>query len=106
MFVVFAELIEADAHLVFEDVIDEFCTVKSVLRHFEKWRSTDWESYTEAYVSLCIPKVLSPLLRVQMLMWNPLLVSECGKYLSLVELFNNILKHGFSFFFSRMRKVD
>lgn len=69
------EAIVSDAQLVFEDVIDEFCTVKSVLRHFEKWRCADWESYTEAYVSLCIPKVLSPLLKVQLLMWNPLLVS-------------------------------
>lgn len=86
------EVIEADAQLVFEDVVDEFCTVKSVLRHFEKWRSNDWESYTEAYVSLCIPKVLSPLLRVQMLMWNPLLNDQSR--LERMKWYDNLLFYG------------
>lgn len=86
------DAIESDAHLVFEDVVDEFCTVKSVLKHFERWRVKDWESYTEAYVSLCIPKVLSPLLRIQMLMWNPLL-DEFNK-IEKMKWFDSLLLYG------------
>jgi len=70
-----AELIEQDASMVFDDVVDDFCTIKSVLDRFQSWRVTDWDSYTEAYVSLCIPKVLSPLLKLELLFWNPLQVS-------------------------------
>lgn len=86
------ETIESDSRLIFEDVIDEFCTVRLVLRHFEKWRLTDWDSYTEAYVSLCIPKVLSPLLRVEMLMWNPLL-DDFNK-VEKMRWFENLLIYG------------
>jgi len=68
-------MIESDARLVFSDVVDEFCSIRGVASRFESWRNTDADAYREAYVNLCLPKVLGPLVRLKMLMWNPLKVS-------------------------------
>ena len=35
------------------------------------WRQEENESYNSAYVSLVLPKLFSPLIRMQMLFWNP-----------------------------------
>lgn len=34
----------------------------------------DLKSYEEAYIELCIPKLLAPFIRLEMLNWNPLKV--------------------------------
>jgi GC-rich sequence DNA-binding factor len=70
-----ADTIESDARLVFSDVVDEFCSIRGVALRFESWRNTDADAYREAYVNLCLPKVLGPLVRLKMLMWNPMQVS-------------------------------
>jgi hypothetical protein len=72
----FTDTIESDARLVFSDVVDEFCSIRGVALRFESWRNTDAVAYQEAYVSLCLPKVLGPLVRLKMLMWNPLQVNS------------------------------
>jgi len=65
------EVIEQDALHIFEDTLDEFSTVNGILQRFESWRHTDMDAYTEAYVSLCLPKLLGPLIRLKLLFWNP-----------------------------------
>lgn len=72
----FTDTIELDARLVFSDVVDEFCSIRGVASRFESWRNTDAVAYREAYVSLCLPKVLGPLVRLKMLLWNPLQVNS------------------------------
>lgn len=57
---------------VFSDVQDEFCDVKKILSHFEEWRGAFSDSYHSAYISLCLPKLLNPVIRHQLLTWNPL----------------------------------
>ncbi|XP_045887816.1 GC-rich sequence DNA-binding factor 2 [Micropterus dolomieu] len=57
---------------VFSDVQDEFCDVKKVLSRFEEWRGSYSDSYHSAYISLCLPKLLNPIIRLQLLAWNPL----------------------------------
>jgi hypothetical protein len=70
----FTDTVESDARLVFSDVVDEFCSIRGVASRFENWRTTDSDAYREAYVSMFLPKVLGPLVRLKMLMWNPLQV--------------------------------
>lgn len=70
----FSEIIESDAKLVFDDVVDEFCSVAGIMKRFENWRNTNMESYKEAYASLNLTKILGPILRLKLLMWNPLQV--------------------------------
>ncbi|KAI3377791.1 hypothetical protein L3Q82_008929 [Scortum barcoo] len=57
---------------VFSDVQDEFCSVKKILSRFEEWRGSYPDSYHSAYISLCLPKLLNPIIRLQLLAWNPL----------------------------------
>uniref|UniRef100_A0A3Q0RLD1 GC-rich sequence DNA-binding factor 2 n=1 Tax=Amphilophus citrinellus TaxID=61819 RepID=A0A3Q0RLD1_AMPCI len=57
---------------VFSDVQDDFCNVKKILSRFEEWRGCYSESYHNAYISLCLPKLLNPIIRHQLLAWNPL----------------------------------
>lgn len=59
---------------IFSDVMEEYCTVRGILSKFESWRETDMDAYTEAYVSLCLPKIISPIIRLQLVTWNPIMV--------------------------------
>ncbi|XP_015808253.3 intron Large complex component GCFC2 [Nothobranchius furzeri] len=64
--------IQSRSQLVFSDVQDDFCDVKKILSRFEEWRRSYSESYHNAYISLCLPKLLNPIIRHQLLAWNPL----------------------------------
>lgn len=61
---------------VFEDVVEDYASVSNILGHFEKWRETDINSYTEAYASMCLPKILRPLLQISLAFWNPLVETD------------------------------
>ncbi|ELW63984.1 GC-rich sequence DNA-binding factor [Tupaia chinensis] len=68
-----------DHKKIFEDVHDDFCNIQNILLKFQQWREKFPDSYYEAFIGLCIPKLLNPLIRVQLIGWNPL------------KLFRNIL---------------
>jgi hypothetical protein len=72
--ILFAGDILQDCRKVFEDVHDDFCNIQNILLKFQQWREKFPDSYCEAFVGLCIPKLLNPLIRVQLLAWNPLKV--------------------------------
>lgn len=77
----FAGDILQDCKKVFEDVHDDFCNVQNILLKFQQWREKFPDSYYEAFVGFCLPKLLSPLIRVQLLDWNPLKVSVLNRCL-------------------------
>ncbi|KAH8359818.1 hypothetical protein KR093_009032 [Drosophila rubida] len=66
-------LIEQQAAEAFEDVVDDFCKIDLILVKFYAWRKTDMSSYQDAFVSLCLPKLLAPLVRHELILWSPLL---------------------------------
>ncbi|XP_071801603.1 PAX3- and PAX7-binding protein 1-like isoform X2 [Asterias amurensis] len=70
------DVIMTESQKVFDDVIEDFSAISIILCHFEKWKHQQQESYEEAYISLCLPKLLAPLVRLQLLDWNPL-QSDC-----------------------------
>ncbi|CAB1335570.1 unnamed protein product [Coregonus sp. 'balchen'] len=76
---------------VFCDVQEDFWEVKKVLSRFSEWREAFSESYHSAYISLCLPKLLNPLIRHQLLGWNPLQAAgedfEALPWFSAVETF-------------------
>ena len=55
--------------------MDDFSTVRGVLSKLESWKEIDMEAYTEAYVSLCIPKMIGPIVKLQLISWNPIMES-------------------------------
>ncbi|XP_012890101.1 PREDICTED: GC-rich sequence DNA-binding factor 2 isoform X2 [Dipodomys ordii] len=67
-----------DCKRVFEDVHDDFCNIQNILMKFQQWREKFPDSYSDAFVGLCIPKLLNPLIRVQLLDWNPLKLDSTG----------------------------
>ncbi|XP_015194539.2 intron Large complex component GCFC2 isoform X1 [Lepisosteus oculatus] len=57
---------------IFDDVQENFCDVKKILSKFDEWRRRFPDSYYSAYIGLCLPKLLGPLVRHQLIGWNPL----------------------------------
>ncbi|XP_057199662.1 GC-rich sequence DNA-binding factor 2 isoform X2 [Triplophysa rosa] len=57
---------------IFADVQTDFWDVKKILSRFDEWRVSFPESYNNAYIGLCLPKLLAPLIRHQLIGWNPL----------------------------------
>ncbi|KMZ01934.1 PAX3- and PAX7-binding protein 1 isoform X1 [Drosophila simulans] len=65
--------IESQSVEAFEDVTDDFSKIELILIKFFAWRKTDMSSYQDAFVSLCLPKLLAPLVRHELVLWSPLL---------------------------------
>ncbi|XP_075419176.1 intron Large complex component GCFC2 isoform X2 [Tenrec ecaudatus] len=63
---------------IFEDVHEDFCNIQKILLKFQQWREKFPDSYYEAFISLCIPKLLNPLIRTQLIDWNPLKLESVG----------------------------
>ncbi|XP_053316667.1 intron Large complex component GCFC2 isoform X2 [Spea bombifrons] len=57
---------------IFDDVHEDFHRVKNILSKFHEWRERFPDTYYDAYIGLCIPKLLNPIIRLQLLDWNPL----------------------------------
>ncbi|XP_065487835.1 intron Large complex component GCFC2 isoform X2 [Caloenas nicobarica] len=61
-----------DSRKIFEDVHADFCDIRKILLKFQEWKEKFPDSYCDAYISFCLPKLLNPLIRVQLINWNPL----------------------------------
>ncbi|XP_016152517.1 PREDICTED: GC-rich sequence DNA-binding factor 2, partial [Ficedula albicollis] len=61
-----------DSRKIFEDVHADFCDIRKILLKFQEWKKKFPDSYCDAYISFCLPKLLNPLIRVQLISWNPL----------------------------------
>lgn len=55
-----------------DDVLQDFASVDNVLNHMYEWKNKYKESYLEAYVNVCLPKLVGPFVRIEMITWNPL----------------------------------
>ncbi|XP_078069013.1 intron Large complex component GCFC2-like isoform X2 [Mustelus asterias] len=61
-----------EAKKIFEDVHKDFYSTARILAKFGLWRQKFPDSYYDAYIGLCLQKILNPLIRVQLIGWNPL----------------------------------
>lgn len=66
------EAIENEAREILLDAADDFVRIPEILSKFEDWKRKQPDAYNEAFVHLCIPKILGPLIRLKLIMWNPL----------------------------------
>ena len=64
--------VENQARTIMADVVEEFSTVEGVLERMEEWKTEDSVAYSEAFVPTCLPKMISPLITLHLLFWNPL----------------------------------
>ncbi|XP_071955937.1 PAX3- and PAX7-binding protein 1-like [Antedon mediterranea] len=61
-----------EANALFSDVTEDFKSVVSIEERFQSWKFDQSESYHDAYISLCLPKLFSPFVKLQLISWNPL----------------------------------
>ncbi|CCA65565.1 GCF C-terminal domain-containing protein [Caenorhabditis elegans] len=59
--------VEAVASVLFADALDEYSDLRKVFGRMTDWLAVDPKSFQDAYVYLCIPKLSSPYVRLQIL---------------------------------------
>ncbi|CAF1570912.1 unnamed protein product, partial [Rotaria sordida] len=64
------EIINEAEHL-FDDVSDEYSQYKNIKIIFEQWKYQQNETYTDAFIEICLPKLFSPLIRREIIDWKP-----------------------------------
>ena len=67
----FTERILSEEKALFEDVVEDFSSIDSIKSRFEEWKNKHEDCYRNAYISLCLPKLFAPFIRLQLLDWNP-----------------------------------
>lgn len=85
--------ISRECKKVFEDVVEDFHSLDFIKSHFEVWRREYAECYKDAYIGLCLPKLFNPLVRLQLITWNPL-EANCANF-EYMLWFESLLFYGF-----------
>ena len=57
------------------EISEDFFKYDLIKQRFEKWKKLNSQSYENAYISLSLPKLFSPLIRCETISWNPIEVS-------------------------------
>lgn len=91
IFLCLASSLEMTSH-IFADARDDFCRVDRILDRFVDWLTVDPTSYEEAYIALCIPKLVSPFVLLELLDWNPL--RTASKPLRAMDWYQQVLSIG------------
>ncbi|KAG8366566.1 hypothetical protein BUALT_Bualt17G0093300 [Buddleja alternifolia] len=60
------------ADKVFSDAAEEYSQFSIVIERFDRWKKDYASSYRDAYMSLSIPAIFSPYVRLELLKWDPL----------------------------------
>ncbi|KAL0994930.1 hypothetical protein UPYG_G00129550 [Umbra pygmaea] len=77
---------------VFEDVLEDFHSIDCIKSRFEVWRRMYFLCYRDAYIGLCLPKLFNPLVRLQLITWNPL-QEKCANF-EYMRWFESLLFYG------------
>ena len=70
------EIVNQFKDTIFSDVADDFYNINSIKERFQTWKSLNLSAYKNAYVLLSLPKLFSPLIRIELIDWNPLEVNK------------------------------
>merc|ERR1712038_745947 len=53
--------VENQARTVMSDVVEEFSSLECVCERLQRWKNEDLLAYQDAFVPICLPKIVSPL---------------------------------------------
>ncbi|KPJ17828.1 GC-rich sequence DNA-binding factor 1 [Papilio machaon] len=67
-----AEAIRQMSSQVFADALPAWRSVRGVCARVSRWRRSQPALYNDAYVADCLPKLLAPYIRHELILWNPL----------------------------------
>lgn len=73
--------------------MEDFSEVDSVRERFEDWKQTYKDTYQDAYIGLCLPKLLNPYIRLSLINWNPLEVGSYSSPFSYIHITMMIMYH-------------
>lgn len=73
-----AEALEA-SRSVFADASEEYGSLPAVKDRLEKWKQQQPGAYADAYMSLSVPAVMAPFVRLELLRWDPLFGPHSGQ---------------------------
>jgi GC-rich sequence DNA-binding factor len=85
--------IKSDASLIFDDVSEEYCDLAFILQKFDEWKKKDLNAYKEAYIHLCLPKIVTIFIRWKMISWNPFL-SEYYEDIDKMDWYHDLAVYG------------
>ena len=70
----FIDKILEESRRLFDDTLDEFCSLETITQRFDDWRTRENDSYNNAYVDLFLPRLAGCIVRCHLLqaLWNPL----------------------------------
>uniref|UniRef100_A0A914P6K4 GCF C-terminal domain-containing protein n=1 Tax=Panagrolaimus davidi TaxID=227884 RepID=A0A914P6K4_9BILA len=77
---------------VFHDASEEYTDIGKIMSRFVDWILVDQKSFDDAYVSICLPKLLSPFIRLELLDWDPL--KDVSKPLQHYSWYQTLLQVG------------
>ena len=66
------DLLLQTAEQIFSDAAEEYSQLSVVIERFERWKKNYSSSYRDAYMSLSVPAIFSPYVRLELLKWDPL----------------------------------
>lgn len=66
------DLLLQTADQIFSDAAEEYSQLSLVKKRFEEWKKEYSSSYRDAYMSLSLPSIFSPYVRLELLKWDPL----------------------------------
>ncbi|KAF7154000.1 hypothetical protein RHSIM_Rhsim01G0212500 [Rhododendron simsii] len=66
------DLLLQTAEQVFSDTAEEYFQLAVVTERFDSWKKAYPSSYRDAYMSLSVPAIFSPYVRLKLLKWDPL----------------------------------
>ncbi|CAJ2650868.1 unnamed protein product [Trifolium pratense] len=66
------DLVLQHADAIFSDASDEYSQLSLVKKRMEEWKREYLSSYNNAYISLSLPMIFSPYVRLELLRWDPL----------------------------------
>ena len=72
-----AEALEA-SRSVFADVSESYGSLSAVKSKLEQWKRQQPSAYADAYMSLSVPAVMAPFVRLELLQWDPLFGGSAG----------------------------
>jgi len=81
------ETIIAKATAVFTDTYEEFSSITAIKNKFSDWKFNRGSSYKTAFISLSMPLLFSPFVRLELLKWDPLVDSSFEQMVWYNELF-------------------
>lgn len=66
------DLVLQAADEIFSDASEEYSQLSLVKNKMEEWKREYFSSYNDAYISLSLPLIFSPYVRLELLRWDPL----------------------------------